>query len=275
MRITPDNIRLTTDWFANDDGEHIGALLLNDLDVAHVTLSKGPDDTWEVFVNAVQPGEGDLAKNYDMAKIDTSPWDDLPDRREQLLIRHTFRVPIENMGGQHHGPIDWMHDLVGNSGIDPGLTGWFVGLTLVGVVDGRPQPAQYYEVSVQGTEQLLLFLCVAFDQHAEQSPSDPTPPAEAERLERAIAFAKAVAMPDGPDKVKKLAELNGWLTVGMLRKLTAGDPDDKLVTFYDGDDYRHVEVISNERDDDDTDPTLIVGATLILGSTGTFDTRDV
>jgi hypothetical protein len=46
-------------------------------------------------------------------------------------------------------------------------------------------------VTVTGTEEVLRFVCVLLNQHAAQSPDDPTPEKEAERLEETLRRAKA------------------------------------------------------------------------------------
>jgi len=53
---------------------------------------------------------------------------------------------------------------------------------LVGIGRGD----DFYRVKVHGPEWLLRLVCVAFNQHAEQSPGDPTPTFEALRLEEAL-----------------------------------------------------------------------------------------
>jgi len=55
-----------------------------------------------------------------------------------------------------------------------------IGLASIGRGD------DFYRVTVHGPEWLLRFVCVAFNQHAEQSPGDPTPTFEALRLEETL-----------------------------------------------------------------------------------------
>lgn len=204
-------------------------------------------------------GDGSVATKYEVEERPVT---------DQLWITHTFKVPVENMGGQNHGPEQWVADALSVAGLwddevaeDDGMDGEKLHFTEVGA---------HWHVTLVATERALRFLCVLFDLHAEQSPSDSTDPAEATRMERTIREAQILAGPPSPERARLLYEKNGWLTVGKMREAIANKPDDMLITIYDGAWYKHAEIVSDVRmPGGDTDPTMI------LGMTTEFDTRDI
>lgn len=96
---------------------------------------------------------------------------------------HLFRMPYLPIGlsdnlFQYRNPHDWLVDLCGAAGLaieGPEISHF-----------SSRKPGNEFLFDVTGSEQALRFICVALNQHAEQSPSDPTPPTEADRLEETL-----------------------------------------------------------------------------------------
>lgn len=261
MKITPDNARLTTDWFGVGANVYSGCLMLNGLDIAHVHMHAPQDGPVTVTAQIVQPGDEEQSRKYQEVEIGLTPWDDMEDKQPQppLTITHTFAVPRQNLGGSNHGAHQWLADVLDSAG----LVEQDFAVCTSGPIDDT------YRVTVTAPERTLRFLCVLFDLHAHQSPSDETDPAEAAKLEHAIQLAKVEAMPPSPERARRLYELRGWLTVGQLRDALANEPADKLVTIYNGDWYEHATIVNHPASSGEQEPTVI------LAMTGTFDTRDI
>lgn len=104
---------------------------------------------------------------------------------------HTFNVAqAAPQMFQHRNPQDWLRDVADVAG----FSGQYVELT-AWPHDSR-DPHYALEVHCTGTQAVLRFLCVLFNQHAEQSPGDATPVGEADRLEATLAQPGGIPCPD-------------------------------------------------------------------------------
>lgn len=89
---------------------------------------------------------------------------------------------------QHRNMQVWLRDLLDYS---------FAGQT--GEVTAFHDPGDHcWRITIDGTDRVLRFVCGLLNQHAEQSPGDTTPPAEAERLEATLAGPPIGAIPACP-----------------------------------------------------------------------------
>jgi hypothetical protein len=96
---------------------------------------------------------------------------------------HEFHVPLESIPRFVYRPTqEWLRDVLDSAG----FAGQYTEATVFegSVGDGHHRA---WIVTVAGTEAVLRFCCVLFNQHAEQSPDDTTPVGEAARLEETLA----------------------------------------------------------------------------------------
>lgn len=101
-----------------------------------------------------------------------------------MTITHTFKYPeeLDETLFKYREAGLWAQDLVRASGLG------FLEVDGPAVADGVA--AFTMALTAAGTEAMLRLVCVALNQHAEQSPDDPTPSEEADRLEAAIRRAQ-------------------------------------------------------------------------------------
>lgn len=91
------------------------------------------------------------------------------------VFPHVFRVAHQEMF-TWRGPGRWLADVIDAAGIRDAV-----------VIDENLSPYVAWDVLVVGSTQALSVVCALFNQHAEQGPDDPTPPAQAERLDALVA----------------------------------------------------------------------------------------
>jgi len=111
---------------------------------------------------------------------------------------HEFYVPHSEFWA-FRGPGEWLEDLFDNRvlGISQRLIDARNQMAAhpdesvraranIGLVSYQQGLDYVHRIKVHGPEWLLRLVCVAFNQHAEQSPGDPTPVHEAQRLEATL-----------------------------------------------------------------------------------------
>jgi hypothetical protein len=122
-----------------------------------------------------------------MAPDDTVTYGSMP------CFEHEFRVAHSDLW-QYRSPDLWLTDLIETALLMPRihecreqlrLAGRQADADRLGLVDCS-EGQSLWKLTVYGPEWLLRFVCVALNQHALQSPSDPTPAEEANRLERTL-----------------------------------------------------------------------------------------
>jgi hypothetical protein len=168
-------------------------------------------------------------------------------------VRHVFRVPRSPMF-LYRSPATWLCDVFARlADIDDDLLDY----DRFDAQDLTSQPIDgwqsFYEVAVEGEERTLRLVCMLFNQHAGQSPDDPTPWAEAERLDAALARAKSIPT----------------ITVAELRDLLDGYPAGLPVTIAqpDGSGWFNLRGAANDPDSSGEEMSLI------LATTDDFDPR--
>lgn len=116
------------------------------------------------------------------------------------VFPHVFRVAHQEMF-TWRGPGRWLADVIDVAGIRDAV-----------VIEENLGPDMAWDVLVVGTAHALSVVCALFNQHAEQGPDDPTPPAQAERLDALVAGGVAgewcfvpVFYPDRPGYVLGVA----------------------------------------------------------------------
>jgi hypothetical protein len=106
---------------------------------------------------------------------------------------HEFAVPHCSLW-QYRSPGDWLQDLwqasTGPEGETELCVNWAQDTEVAGV-------GAVWSIHCTGSERALRWVCVALNQHAEQSPGDLTPPEQAERLELVLAGQRFVLVAEG------------------------------------------------------------------------------